>query len=164
LTTDIILVTGRSNERTIEELDMRCDAHEIPDSPDGSKADGYWLCLATMKGKAPSLTQGEVSADSAEFSSTGTAALTLVKGRLLGILGPSSPTEHAVWFTRPPTELNVQGIGSQGLLRKRPTELVLSAPDWELHATEVSMLLRHSGSYKAGEEGSLLAALGGASA
>ncbi len=64
----------------------------------------------------------------------------------------------------PPTELNVRGIGSQGLLRKRPTELVLSAPDWELHATEVSMLLRHSGSYKAGEEGSLLAALGGASA
>jgi hypothetical protein len=164
LATDIILVTGRSSERTIEALDMKCDAHEIPDSPDGAKADGYWLCLATMKGTAPSLTQGELTDGAEEFASTGTAALALVKGRLLGILGPSSPTEQAVWFTRPPAELSVRGIGSQGLLRKRPTELVLTAPDWELHATEVSMLLRHSGSYKAGEEGSLLAALGGSMA
>lgn len=114
MATDIILVTGRSSERTIEALDMKCDAHEIPDSPDGAKADGYWLCLATMKGTAPSLTQGELSDASEEFASTGTAALALVKGRLLGILGPGSPTEQAVWFTRPPGELSVRGIGSQG--------------------------------------------------
>jgi hypothetical protein len=69
-----------------------------------------------------------------------------------------------VWWTWRLDELSLSSEGSQGLFKKRPVDIWLDHDDGRLHLKDVSRLLRNSGSYQAGQEGSLLKALGGVGA
>jgi hypothetical protein len=153
-----ILVDARGAARRVEELGMRCDAKEIPDPLGNEKPTGWWIsATCTVSGSAGT---GTPDGDTTSVSMKGTAALAVVQGRLLGIFSTNSKAEPAVWFSWSISALHIDTAGSQGMFKKRPTQITVKGPGSTLVMSQVSRLYRATNRYQPGQEGSFLSALG----
>ena len=152
-----VLVDGRGAARNMPSLGMKCDKKEIPELSSGTKPAGWWLIAGChFEGRAATGTPGPAT----DTTLQGTAAVAVGEGRLIGILGPNSKAEPALWWAWPLSSLKVETAGSQGLLKKRPTDMTLKGADGTFHLKEVSRLYRASGKFQSGQEGSFIKALG----
>lgn len=153
-----ILIDARGAARRVEALEMRGDAKEIPDPLGNEKPIGWWIVgVCTMSGSAR---VGALDGVSTPVNMQGTAALAIVQGRLLGIFSTNSKADPAVWFSWSIPSLHIEAAGSQGLFKKRPTQITVSGPDATLVLSQVNRLYRNSNSYQSGQENSFLGALG----
>ena len=156
-----VLVDGRGAARSLRALGMKCDNKEIPELSSGAKPAGWWL-IAGCHYEGSAATGGESGNPGAPATTElqGTAAVMVGEDRLVGILSPNDKAEPALWWSWPLSSLTVESAGSQGLFKKRPTDITLKAADGTFHIKEVSRLYRHSGNFQSGQEGSFLKALG----
>lgn len=153
-----VLVDARRTAHEIKSLGVRCDRQEIPEFVSGEKPKGWWLAgICSFEGRA---VRSDGMGEAVEpVTEAGTAALAVGGDHLIGIIAPDTPTEPALWFAWDLRSVEVRTAGSQGLLRKRPTDITLAVQDGVVKMTQVSRLYRHSGSYQAGQEASFLKAL-----
>lgn len=151
-------VVGRGHVNRIEALNMRCDSNEVPDPISELETDGYWIGVGTFRGMASVLDESEALLAEESITTSGAVRMTVVRGRLLAIVAPES-TAAAVWVTGDPSDVRTEGFGSEGLLRRRPKAVRVSAPTWTLEVSEVSTLVRTSGDNESGQIASLLSAL-----
>jgi len=156
-----VLVDGRGVARNIASLGVKCDKKEIPELSSGTKPAGWWL-MAGCHFEGRAATGGETGTLGAATDTNlqGTAAVAVGEGQFIGILSPNSKAEPALWWAWPLSSLKVETEGSQGLFKKRPTDITLRGADGTFHLTEVSRLYRNSGNFQTGQEASFLRALG----
>jgi hypothetical protein len=160
VTDGTVLVDGRGAARKEIGIGVRCDAKDIPEPLSGAKPVGWWLAAeASYTGSASTGGETPNIGDAREVSVSGTAALAVAEGRIIGIVSADNRGEPALWFAWSLTQVAVQTTGSQGLLRKRPTTIEVRGTDGTLELMSISRLLRNMGSYHSGQEGSLLRAL-----
>lgn len=153
-----LLVVDRQTAH-IPVLGIKSD-REIPENDDGSKPVGWWLAeVADFDGQARRFETGAIQSQANSVAIDGTAAIAVNREVVKGILSPTD-NSPALWWTWQFDELSLRTAGSQGLLKKRPTDLWLEHEDGRLHLKAVSRLWRNSGNYQSGQEGSLLKALG----
>jgi hypothetical protein len=154
-------VVDARGERQLAPLEMKCDKREIPEALDGSKPTGWWL-VGTCRFSGSAALGGETGTlgEPSDTQADGTAALAVGNGRIFGIVSPNTDAAAAVWWSWPLSEVQVGTVGSQGFLKKRPTQLTLKTTDGQLTFADVSRLWRNSGSQQAGQEASLLKAMG----
>ncbi len=113
------LIDVRNTGLRVPELDMKCDAREIPAPLDGSPPLGWWAAQTTS-GFA-------ISVDDERFAMVeGPSALAICSERVMGIVGPEDARKQALWWTLPLAELVVETAGSQGIFRKRPSGIKLT--------------------------------------
>jgi hypothetical protein len=133
---------------------------EIPENDDGSKPIGWWLAaLADFDGRACPYRDGAAQQSAEDAVVDGTAAIAVNQGAIKGILSPNDGSP-AVWWSWPLDELSLHLGGSQGFLKKRPTDIWVEHENGSLHLKTVSRLWRNSGRYQDGQEGSFIKALG----
>ena len=155
------LVDARGSARTLSPLGIKCDAKEIPEFLNGQKPVGWWLfARCRFDGRAASGGETGTLGDATDTSHDGTAAVAVGDGQLIGILSPNDKAQAALWWAWEVNSLQIQSAGSQGFLKKRPTEITITAADGTLKVKDVSRLYRNSGNYQSGQEASLLKALG----
>jgi hypothetical protein len=157
---DTAIVDARG-ARQLAPLQMKCDNQEIPEALDGAKPSGWWL-VGVCSFSGPAAKGGETGTlgETADTQAEGTAALAVGGGRVFGIVSPNTDVAAAIWWSWPLSEVRVEAVGSQGFLKKRPTQLTLKTSDAQLTLAFVSRLYRNSGSRQSGQEASLLKALG----
>lgn len=154
-----ILIDARGAARSVDELGMRCDAKEIPEPLDNAKPTGWWIAgECTISGSAHA---ESVTGASRAVNMRGTAALAVAQGRLIGIFSTNSKADPAIWFSWQIADLRTETAGSQGLFKKRPSEITINGPETTVVMSHVNRLYRNTNRYQAGQEGSLLSALGG---
>jgi hypothetical protein len=155
------LVDARGAARTLSPLGIKCDAKEIPEFLNGQKPSGWWL-FTNCQFSGQAATGGETGTlgDAIDASCDGTAAVAVGDGQLIGILSPNDKAQAALWWAWEVNSLQIQATGSQGFLKKRPTDITITTADGALEVKSVSRLYRNSGSYQSGQETSLLKALG----
>ncbi len=78
-------------------------------------------------------------------------AIAIAKERVLGILAPENDDEPALWWAWHASEIRVETSGSQGMFRKRPETIELSAYEGRLLLSQVSRDFRHSAHLHAGK-------------
>lgn len=142
------LVTTRRQKFGIEELHMRCDDVEIPEFWQVRRADSYWLATHAE-------VNGVVGPDNDQHQAhaSGTAAMAVLGQQMAIIISPDDVSAPALWinFDRV-TDARVVATGETGMIRKRPTGFEVHLPEGRLDLTDISKLLRSSGSHKAGQE------------
>jgi hypothetical protein len=154
------LVGARGSARALGPLGMKCDAKEIPEFLNGTKPAGWWLFVrCQFDGQAAGSGETGALGDPRDTACAGTAAVAVGGGQLIGILGPNDRAQAALWWSWELNSLQVDATGSQGVFKKRPTDIVITAADGTLAVKEVSRLYRNSGNYQSGQEASLLKAL-----
>ena len=157
---DTILVEARGAARRIEALAMRCNSKEIPDPLGDEKPVGWWIAgTCTISGSASAGTPDGVTVP---INMQGTVALAVMPDRLLGIFSTNSPTEPAIWFSWPTSQLHIETAGSQGVFKKRPVQITVRGQNATLTLSDVNRLYRNSNSYQSGQENSFLSAVGAA--
>jgi len=155
------LVAARDSARTMSPLGIKCDGKEIPEFVNGQKPAGWWLFgRCEFDGHAAAGEETGILGDATDTSSDGTAAVAVGGGQLIGILSPTDRSQAAVWWAWEVGSLQIQSTGSQGFLKKRSTDITITAADGTLKVKDVSRLFRNSGSHQSGQEASLLRALG----
>jgi hypothetical protein len=155
------LVDARGSARTLSQLGIKCDAKEIPEFVNGQKPAGWWLFTrCQFDGQAAAGGETGTLGDATDTSCAGTAAVAVGDGQLIGILSPNDKTQAALWWAWEVSPLQIQSTGSQGFLKKRPTDITITTADGTLKIKDVSRLYRNSGNYQSGQEVSLLKALG----
>jgi hypothetical protein len=155
------LVDARGAARTLSPLGIKCDAKEIPKFLNGQKPAGWWLFAhCQFDGQAAGGGETGTLGDAIDTSCEGTAAVAVGDGQLIGILSPNDKAQAALWWAWEVNSLQIQSTGSQGFLKKRPTDITITAADGALKIKDVSRLYRNSGNYQSGQEASLLKALG----
>jgi hypothetical protein len=163
-----VLVDARGGARELSHLEMKCDRKEIPEFLSLIKPEGWWIAADVTFGGTLQ-TGGETNdlGESKSGSMKGSAALAVGEGRVIGIMSPSSPAEPAIWWSWPLSELRTEAVGSQGLLKKRPTAIVLNRNGGvdgdgdSLVLKGVGRLYRNSNNVSQGQEASLLKVLQG---
>lgn len=149
--TGMLVVNGRNAAQSVEALGMRCNPDEVPDPLDDRKCE-YFAGMAHVSGEAPVLGRDDVSIGEAiAVRLTGLFALAVGGGNVYGIVAPLSPVEPAAWFSGPVSELSVTAHGSEGMLRKRPRELVIAGDQWQVTISDIAALFRSSGRYQTGQ-------------
>ena len=88
----------------------------------------------------------------------GRCCITVHDGTAFGIV-PANGTGTATYFSVPVSELSVETEGSQGMLKKRPTQVRLQADGFQLKLSDVDKLLLNMEKYQSGQENSLVSAL-----
>jgi len=155
------LVDARGSARTLSSLGIKCDAKEIPEFLNGQKPAGWWLFAhCQFNGQAATGGEAVTLGDAIDTSCDGTAAVAVGDGQFIGILSPNDKAQAALWWAWEVNPLQIQATGSQGFLKKRPTDIIVTAADGALKVKSVSRLYRNSGNYQSGQETSLLKALG----
>ena len=175
------------NKQRVSALGMACAlaSREVPTGGipyseiEGEEAVGSWLGMGAFVGRA-ALGDNDSSLPVQEVTVLGTCALTLVEGRLLGIvdaddeakqllgIGGGPQERQSVWFAAERARVKVTTKGEQGLFTKRPSLIEISTDDWDLHLRHVYKLtractpeiaLKHNSGQPRGEN-SLVATLG----
>jgi hypothetical protein len=155
------VVDARGSARKLDPLGIKSDAKEIPEFLNGQKPTGWWLFAhCQFDGQAAAGGETGTLGDSTDTSCAGTAAVAVGDGKLIGILSPNDKAQAALWWAWEVNPLQIQSTGSQGFLKKRPTDITITAADGTLKIKNVSRLYRNSGNYQSGQEASLLKALG----
>jgi hypothetical protein len=155
------LVDARNAPHALNPLGIKCDAKEIPEFINGQKPAGWWLfARCQFNGRAASDGETGTLGEVTDGSRDGTAAVAVGDGQLIGILSPNDKVHAALWWAWELNSLQIQSTGSQGILKKRPTEITITAADGTLEVNNVSRLYRNSGNYQSGQEASFLKALG----
>jgi hypothetical protein len=118
---DHLLVATRSRSLIVEQLEMKCDAREIP-SPLGvsqGPAD-IWIIGHAIFGGASNI-ENDPTPDEQKYAKVqGLAALSICGVRLLGIVAPNAPTQHSAWLSWSIPSLAIAAMGSQGTFKQRP--------------------------------------------
>lgn len=174
-----VVISMRTIPLHDDALDMKCDKKEIPDplTPAASylgkerreltlrdvvsakSNQTRWMAVGRFTGTAVSAGEGAVEEVSA--GPTGLAmAIVETERRLLGIISPDDRREPAIWLAWPLDTLAVTTEGSQGMLRKRPRMVAISAFGARLELIEVSRMRNDKSSYSTGQEVAFLRALG----
>jgi hypothetical protein len=142
------LVAARRQKFGIDELDMRCDDVEIPEFWQVRRADSYWVAAhAEFDGLVGP------EGDQRQHHSLGTAAMAVLGQQVAVIVSPDDTSVPALWinFDRL-ADVRVAATGETGMIRKRPKRFEVHLAGGRLDVTDVSQLLRSSGTYKAGQE------------
>jgi hypothetical protein len=162
------LMDARNAARQLQALEMKCDGKEIPEALDGAKPIGWWIASeCTFGGEVASGRETGTLGQKKDIVMKGPAALAVFEERVIGILSPDSGAEPALWWSWPLTSTAVEGHGTQGAFKKRPSKLRLDRGGGaegdgdSIVLGGVARLYRSSGRYQTGQEGSLLKALGG---
>lgn len=154
-------VPTRNVAHTDDDLGIRCDATERPrtwpppnptelrDVIHAGKDESEWVALANFHGK---VTQEETAAVvEAASPDICPVAIAIAKERVLGILAPENDDEPALWWAWHASEIRVETSGSQGMFRKRPETIELSAYEGRLLLSQVSRDFRHAERLHAGK-------------
>jgi len=172
-----VLVGKRNIQLHDDSLDMRCDAKEIPDPLKpaasylgkerltlrdvvGAKSNQTrWIAAGSFVGKAR-------TADSASIEEVSTApgqpvamAVVETEQRLLGILAQKDLAAPAIWWAWPLSALSVDTDGVQGMVRKRPRQISITAFGARVDLIEVSSVRNDKSSFTMGQEAAFLKAL-----
>jgi len=143
------LVAIRRKQLDIHSLGIGAMETEIPfDLNEASTPSGTWLGIGTFVGDAYPVTV-ELDAKSETLGAlteigeattgtlTGPTALTIVGGRVLGIVAPKSG--RAVWLSIWEDEITeIASEGSRGFFRKRPEAIGLQTEHWGLVIRQVA--------------------------
>jgi len=159
MTTGAVIVDARGAARRLESLAMKCNSKEMPEVLDGSKPDSRWIAMTALFTGTAAKADSAAQQESAEIG--GSAALAIADGRLIGIVSPGSDAEPALWFAWPIASLKIEGVGAQGMFKKRPKVLKITGPDGLIEMIRVLRLMPNSGAAQPGQEGALLTALAG---
>lgn len=135
---------------------MRCDSREIPDPLAAGEPRGWWIAAMAFAQEGYT-TDPNVGLPTHQ----GICALTVAPSSFHAILAPQAATAPAVWVSADLSSLQVEASGTQGLFRKRPSLVEISAPKdgWSLSLAMVSRLYRASNRFQNGHEASLVEAL-----
>lgn len=162
------LVEARDSVRQLQALAMKCDGKEIPEALDGTKPTGWWIASeCTFAGAAAPAGETGTPGPKKDIVLKGPAAMAVFEDRVIGILGPRSEAEPALWWSWRLASTGVEGHGTQGMFKKRPSKLRIDhdgGADGDgdsIVLGGVAQLFRSSGRYQSGQESSLLKALGG---
>jgi hypothetical protein len=164
------LVDARSAARQLQALEMKCDGKEIPEALDGEKPTGWWIASeCTFAGAAAPAGETGTLEPKKGIVLKGPAAMAVFDDRVIGILSPGSGAESALWWSWPLAGTGVEGHGTQGMFKKRPSKLRIDhngradgdGDGDSIVLGGVARLFRSSGRYQSGQESSLLKALGG---
>lgn len=162
MTSRTMLVAARRQAHTVAGLGVRCDAKEIPEFASEAKPTGWWLAeTCGYDGRATRGSALDEQASSDVVTMSGTAAMAVGEGRIIGVMSPDDTAEQALWWAWPLKAIQIATAGSRGMLRKRPTEITITGSHGALRLAAIARLYRHSGSAQGGQERSLLNALGG---
>jgi hypothetical protein len=157
---EAVMVNHRGEAAQMPKFGMRCNAQEIPEPMSTAKPLGWWIALAgSFAGSVGVESDGSDRAQVRPIESAVSVAVAVTRDRVLGICKPDSRHDPAVWFAASIPPLTVNSFGSQGILRKRPTEIRLGCDDWNVTLSGVSRYFSHSKSHQTGQEASLLKAL-----
>lgn len=162
MTVSAMAIDGRGS-RTVAELGMQCNAKEWPDPVEDIKPEGYWIAASgEFNGNLP-----WQNPDREPLTSLGgPTAFAITKSTCYAIMAPDAVADPAGWFSVPLKSLTVTSSGAQGLFKKRPTSIEISADGWTVRVTDVARLFRPSNrsraaSFQMGQEASLISALRG---
>jgi hypothetical protein len=147
-------VHERHREHAIDDLGLRCDEREIPLLLAPEVTRNLWVGVCRFVAPPPG---AAVTGVAALVDVTETFALAVGQGRIGGIVSPDHRSQPAIWFMAPISELVVEPTGTHGLVRKRPSSVLVRTPAWQLRTTDVALLLRHS--FQSGQERSFISAL-----
>ncbi len=176
-----VLIASRGASFREEELEMKCDAKEMPDplqnpaswaGKDGARRElsfkdvvgaksnqTRWIAASAFVGRARRPGGEEVE----EVTTRGgdPVAMTVVETerRLLGIIGQKDPAAPAIWWAWPLEALEVATEGVQGMLRKRPRMISITAFGSRLELIELSSMRIDKSSFTMGQENAFLKAL-----
>lgn len=159
---EAVLVSRRGEAAQMPQLGMRCDLKEIPDPIGGGKPVGWWLAATCdFEGSVQVASEQDGSEGQGRpIRSTASVALVVAEGRILGIVKPDSRNDPAVWFAAPLPSVRVEASGSQGVFKKRPSQIRLDAGPWSISVSEIARYYRNSNRMQTGQEASFLKALG----
>lgn len=177
-----VLVAKRDVSLQDESLRMKCDAKEIPDplqsaaswaGKDGARRElsfkdvvkassnqTRWIALGMFVGQGRLAGTDSIQEVSVEGGAPVAMVVVETEQRLLGILGPKDPGAPAIWWAWPLAALGVTSEGTQGMLRKRPQMIALSAYGSRLELIEVCSVRNDKSSFTSGAEGRFMKALG----
>ncbi len=154
-----VIVEAREAARAVPVLGMRCDKKEVPEPLAGPEPSGWWVALSTFRGQARAGGETKQLGDLVSITAQGVVALAVAGRRLLGIVSPDTSTAPAIWFASSISALRIESSGSQGVFKKRPTDIRLSTREWTLELAQVNRIFRPSNMIQYGQEGSLLTAM-----
>lgn len=177
-----VLVAKREVPVQDESLQMKCDAKEIPDplqsaaswaGKDGARRElsfkdvvnaksnqTRWIALGMFAGQGRVAGTDSIQEVSIEGGQPVAMVVVETEQRLLGILGPKDPGAPAIWWAWPLAALSVASEGAQGLLRKSPQMVSLSAYGSRVELAEVCSVRNDKSSFTSGAEARFMKALG----
>ena len=156
-----VIVDGRLITRGVEALAMLGDEKDMP-APwrrlDASKPDGWWVGVAHFLGIAYPGGESNQLRDATSVDIAGPFCLAVSNGRVIGIISPEDVLAPALWWSWPLSSVRIEPVGSKGVLKKRPSAIVLTNNTDSLRVALVARVHREqSGGMLVGnEEGSLL--------
>lgn len=144
-------VDQRNVALTITQLSMRCGPTELPLPLDDAPAERF-TGSARLRGEFDDAVSG--SRQSCEFG--GPVALSVVGGRLIGIVAPDDGARPAIWFSVPLGKARVDVLDRAGV-RKKPVGVRISFDTIVVEVTAIHKLLKTM--QQAGQGAALVEAL-----